>query len=164
MRLIETMSGVAGARWQSDEQLHVTLRFIGDLDNDRAEDVALALGAVSAEALDVTVCGVGAFDTRGHPNAIWAGVAPREPLAALHRKIDRALVRIGLDPEHRAYQPHVTLARMKNAGFVDSWLNDHAGLSLPPFSVDHFLLFESHLGRTGASYEAVARYPLRTAG
>ena len=156
------MSGVAGARWQDDAQLHVTLRFIGEVDHAVAEDVALALSTVVAPPLTLSVAGVGMFDSRGRPNALWAALAPRDPIAALHRKIDHALVRLGLAPEGRAYLPHVTLARMTAApGSVEPWLKDYAGLSSASFTLDHFLLFESRLGRASASYEAIARYPLR---
>ena len=156
------MSGVAGARWQDDAQLHATLRFIGEVDHAVAEDIALALAAVVVPPLTLSLAGVGMFDSRGRPNALWAGLAPREPIAVLHRKIDHALVRLGLAPERRAYLPHVTLARMKAApGSVETWLKEYTGLSSAPFTLDHFLLFESRLGRAGASYEAIARYPLR---
>ena len=95
---------------------------------------------------------------------MWAGVAPREPLAALHRKVDQAGVRAGLEPERRAFLPHVTLARLPRslAGdpAVTRWLADHAALASEPFTLDHLVLYESHLGRDGATYDAVARWPL----
>ena len=159
--LSQTMAGVSGARWQDDGQLHLTLRFIGEVERRQAEEVALVLGSIRADALDLAVAGVGAFDSRGRPNALWAGVTPQAPLAHLHRKIDQALVRIGLEPERRAYLPHVTLARLNaSAGAADGWLADHAALAGPPFRIDQFLLYESHLGRAAASYDAIARYPL----
>lgn len=159
--LMQPMAGVPGARWQSDAQLHITLRFVGEVDTRTAEDVAAALGGVRAAPLSLRVEGVGRFDSRGRPNALWAGIRPHDAIAALHRKIDQALVRIGLPPEGRAYLPHVTLARMGGgAGPVDRWLADHAGFAGAPFEVAHFLLFESRLGTGGASYEAVERYPL----
>lgn len=159
--LIDTMTGVDGAWWQDDEQLHITLRFIGEVEPRMAEDVALALGGVAAPPLALRVDGVGTFDTRGRPKALWAGVISREPLAALHKKLDQALVRIGLPPEGRAYLPHITLARLNaSAGAIEPWLAEHAALSSASFAIEHMLLFESHLGRHGASYEAIARYPL----
>lgn len=159
--LIETMGGVPGARWQSDEQLHLTLRFVGEVDRRTAEDAAHALAGVRAAPVELRIEGVGRFDTRGRANALWAGVRPHDGVAALHRKVDQALVRAGLEPERRAYLPHVTLARMGgSAGAPDRWLADHAGLSSESFTLGHFLLFESHLGQGGASYEAVERYPL----
>ena len=79
----------------------------------------------------------------------------------LHRKIDQALVRCGLAPERRAYLPHITLARLNApVELVEPFLQTHAGLVSPPFTLDHFLLFESRLGHAGASYEAVERYRL----
>lgn len=161
-QLLALMGGVIGARWQDDAQLHVTLRFIGEIERPRAEDVAIALSNIHAPPLEVALAGVGQFDSRGRPNALWAGLRPHDALAALHRKVDQALVRCGLPPEGRAYLPHVTLARMNaGAGVTDRFLEAHAGLASAPFILDHFLLFESTLGREGARYEAIERYPLR---
>ena len=160
-RLLAQMGGVPGARWQTDEQLHVTARFIGDVERPQAEDVALALTAVRFPRFEIALHGVGQFDTRGRPNALWVGVRPHEGLTQLHHKIDQALMRVGLEPERRAYLPHITLARMNVAsGVTDRFLEAHAGLESPPFPIEHFILFESHLGHDGASYEAVERYAL----
>ncbi len=161
MALLDLMEGVPGARWQDEDQLHLTLRFIGEVDARTADDAAAALGSIHAPPLDLRLDGCGMFDTRGRPNAIWAGVAPREPLAALHRKVDQALIRAGLEPERRAYQPHITLARLPgSAGPTDHFLAKHAALSSPPFRITHMALYESTLGHGGATYEPVERYPL----
>ena len=161
-QLLGLMGGVIGARWQDDTQLHITLRFVGEVERPLAEDLAIALSSVHYPAIEVALDGVGQFDSRGRPNALWAGLRPHDALAGLHRKVDQALVRCGLPPEGRAYLPHITLARMNaSAGATDRFLEAHAGLASAPFALDHFLLFESTLGREGASYEAVERYPLR---
>ena len=160
-RLLALAGGIPGARWQDDAQLHLTLRFIGEVERPIAEDIALALGGIRSAPIEVTLDGVGQFERRGRPNAVWAGVRPHEPLAQLHRKIDQALVRLGLEPERRAYLPHITLARLNDpAGIVDRFLADHAGLGSPPFRLEHFILFESPLGHEGAIYEPVERYRL----
>lgn len=160
-RLLDVMDGVRGARWQDDDQLHLTLRFIGEVDTRTAEDTAAALASIRAAPPELRLAGCGMFHTRGKPNALWAGVAPRDPLAALHRKVDQALIRAGLEPERRAYQPHITLARLPgSAGPVEAFLAAHAALSSPPFRIEHMTLFESHLGHGGASYEPVERYAL----
>ncbi|MBB5711908.1 RNA 2',3'-cyclic phosphodiesterase [Sphingomonas xinjiangensis] len=160
--LLDLMGGVPGARWQSDEQLHVTLRFIGAVERPVAEDIATALASLHAALLEVSLSGVGQFDTRGRAHTLWAGLTPHGALADLHRKVDQALVRCGVPPERRAYRPHITLARMKpGAALTDDFLRTHAALSSAPFALDHLILFESHLGRDAASYEAVERYPLR---
>ena len=161
-QLLGVMGGIVGARWQDDLQLHLTLRFIGEVDSHVADDVAAALGAVRQTGFEIALDGIGKFDRRGRTDALWAGVAPHDELEKLHKKVDQALVRLGLPPEGRAYLPHITLARMNaSAGRTDRFLESHAGLASAPFVFDHFLLFESTLGREGAIYEAIERYPLR---
>lgn len=160
-RLTGAMGGIGGARWQSDDQLHLTLRFIGDVDRRQAEDVDAALGAVHQPRFEVRLSGVGFFEARGAPNAVWAGVAPTEPLAALHRKIDQTLVRMGLAPERRAYVPHITLARLgRSAGPIGGFLEQAGDLSSSPFAIDRFTLFESDLTAERAVYSMLAHYPL----
>ena len=166
-RLAETMAGVPGARWQDDAQLHLTLRFIGAVERHVAEDAAAALAGVVAPAAEVAIAGVGRFERRGRTEALWAGVTPHDALAALHRKVDHALVRCGLEPERRAYLPHVTLARFGRSAMnegVDRWLADHAALCSPRFAFDELILFESTLGGEGARYDAVATWPLGGTG
>lgn len=162
--LADTMDGVGAARWQDDDQLHLTVRFIGEVDRRAADDVAQALSGIVAPAPLVALAGVGRFEHRGRTEALWAAVAPQDGLAALHRKVDRALVTAGLAPERRAYLPHVTLARMpRSAGAeieVAQWLARHAALSSAPFRLGTMTLYESRLGRAGASYTPVADWAL----
>jgi 2'-5' RNA ligase len=160
-QLIDLMEGVDGARWQSDEQLHLTLRFIGEVDARTADDVHTALTGVRHPPFELALAGLGAFDRRGTPTALWAGVAPQEPLKALHKKVDHALARAGLAPERRAYLPHITLARFgRSAGSLVPVLESAGGLTGAPFPVAEFRLYESHLTATGADYVPVTRYPL----
>jgi len=166
--LLDIMEGVLSARWQDDAQLHVTLRFIGEVERPVAEDVAVSLSQVVAPVPSVSLAGVGRFETRGRTDTLWASVTPHDALAALHRKIDQACVSAGLQPERRAYLPHITVARLARAagtGFaVEEWLAGHAGLSSAPFPLNHLVLYRSYLGRDGAIYEPVARWSLATAG
>ena len=152
--------GPPGWAWQDDEQLHLTLRYIGEVERPVAEDLAAALGSIHAAPIEVALNGVGWFDQRPR-GALFARAAPAEPLEALHQKIDRALVRIGLEPERRAYLPHITLAR-RRAGAVDpaGWVERNAGLKCDAEAVRSMILFESHMGRHGSAYEAIARTPL----
>ncbi len=162
--LLDIMEGVPAARWQDEELLHVTLRFIGTVERPLAEDIAVALGRVVSRAPIVSLNGVGRFAHRGRTDTLWAGLAPHAPLAALHRKVDQACIRAGLAPEGRAYLPHVTIARLSRAAGVDSdidrWCGAHAALSSAPFVLPHLVLYQSHLERDGAVYEPVARWPL----
>lgn len=159
-RLLALMGGVTAARWQSDDQLHLTLRFIGEVDRHRAEDVAAALGTVHQPPIAVTLEGIGQFDRRGRIDTLWIGARPQAALAQLHNKIDQALVRVGLEPEGRAYLPHVTLARFgAHAGGIGGFVAT-AGAAIGPFVAEDYCLYESHRGADGAVYEVIARYPL----
>ena len=160
-RLIGAMGGISGARWQSDEQLHLTLRFIGEVDRHRAGDIHAALGAIHHPRFAIAISGLGTFDRRGQPESVWAGVTPHQPLRELHKKVDQAIARVGVAPEQRAYLPHITLARLKrSSGSVRNLLEQSGGLSSPAFTVESFALFESKLTPDGAAYSVIERYPL----
>jgi len=161
-QLLDMMEGVESARWQDDEQLHLTVRFIGEVDRRTADDVAAALGTVHQRAFDLALSSVGHFGSGSHPHALWAGVRPVEDVTHLHKKVDQALVRIGLEPERRAYRPHVTIARLsRRAGSIRDFLEGNAALCSAPFQVDGFGLYESRLSQAGATYELIERYPLQ---
>ena len=105
--------------------------------------------------------GVGRFDQR-NSGVLWAGVEPKEPLAALAAKIERACVSLGLEPSHRAFHPHITLARWNGyrSREAEDFVARHRALTSEPFPVTEFILFESRLSRHGAHYEEIAAYPL----
>jgi 2'-5' RNA ligase len=160
-RLLGLMGGVSGARWQSDAQLHLTLRFIGEVDRHAAQDIDAALAAIHQPRFEIALSGAGAFERRGVPAALWAGVTPHEALKALHKKIDQATVRAGLEPERRAYVPHITLARLKpGAGTIRDFLAGAGGVSSASFEVRQFALYESRLTPEGAVYTPLETYPL----
>ena len=153
--------GPPGWAWQREEHLHVTLRFIGEVERPLAEDIAAALSLVRAPRVEFGLHGVGFFD-QGPRGALFARAVPREPIDKLHKKIDRALVGAGLPPDRRAFLPHITLARRRKAALdPENWLEAHASLSAPPEPVNSFILYESHLGHTGAFYEPVMAFGLR---
>jgi 2'-5' RNA ligase len=160
--LIDAMDDSADFRWQDDEQLHLTLRFVGEVERPTAEDLADALGRIAAEPFQIRVSGVGRFEQR-NSGALWAGVDPKPPVAALAAKIERACLAVGLEPERRAFHPHITLARWKGRRTRElaSFLERNRGLASDPFEVREFTLFESRLSRHGAHYEEVASYPLQ---
>ncbi|RXZ66467.1 RNA 2',3'-cyclic phosphodiesterase [Pelagerythrobacter rhizovicinus] len=152
--LLDTMDGIEGARWQSEEQLHVTLRFAGELDPRQGEDLVTALSRVESPAFDLELRGVGHFERKGRPHTLWAGIAPSEPLAVLQRRVERACRAAGLRPETRKFVPHVTLARLNSgSGPIGAWLADNALLTAGPWRVDGFALYESRLTPYGADYE-----------
>ena len=159
--LIDAMDDSPDFRWQEEEQLHLTLRFVGEVERPVANDLADALAAVRAQPFSIRVNGVGRFEQR-NSGALWAGVEPREPLATLAGKVERACLTVGLEPERRAFHPHITIARWKGRRTRElaSFLDRRRNLASEPFEVDAVTLFESRLSRHGAHYEEVASYPL----
>jgi RNA 2',3'-cyclic 3'-phosphodiesterase len=159
--LIDAMDNSPELRWVGDDQLHLTLRFIGEVEGPLADDIALALARVRFDRFDLRVAGVGIFEQRGG-GALWAAVRPKEAVAALAAKVERACVGAGLEPERRAFHPHITLARWnrRSAAAALAFLERNRALITPQFAVDRFILFESRLSRHGAHYEEIAAYPL----
>ncbi|HKP34989.1 MAG TPA: RNA 2',3'-cyclic phosphodiesterase [Sphingomicrobium sp.] len=159
--LIDAMDDSADFRWQHDEQLHLTLRFVGEVERPVADDLADALVRIRAEPFQLRITGVGRFEQRSG-GALWAGVEPKAPVAALAAKVERVCLAVGLEPERRAFHPHITLARWKGrrSREVADYLERKRGLVSAPFDVTEFTLFESHLSRHGAHYEEVASYLL----
>ena len=156
--LLDLMDGPERLRWAAAEQLHVTLRFIGEVDGGTAEDVAAAMSSLRLEPFELRLKGVGQFNHR-RSGALWAGIDHKEPVAALAARVDRAIVSAGLPPETRAFVPHVTLARWSgSAPDLQPWLTRHGTLASPPWTVRTFTLFESHLGRHGAHHDPVATF------
>lgn len=161
-RLAGLGGGLRGARWVEPENLHLSLRFIGEVTGGIERDIDHALLAIDSPAFELSLSGLGFFDRRGKVHAVWAGVEDGNAVTRLQAKVERALVDIGLEPEHRKYKPHVTLARIKNgkSGEAGRFLESLGGFMSGPFKVDRMTLFLSHLGPGGAHYQVLADYPL----
>lgn len=159
--LLSAMGGISGARWQRDDQLHLTLRFIGEVDRHMAADVAAALSGVHHPELTIALEGTDVFGKPGRPDTLWVGVTPEEPVKVLHNKVDQCLARVGLLPEKRQFKPHITIARLgPRIGALNGFLEESGGLTSPPFTVRDFCLYESRLTQEGANYTILERYPL----
>lgn len=159
--LLSIMGGIAGARWQGDDQLHVTLRFVGEVEAAVANALSERLADVYAEPFTLTIRGVGHFEKKGRVHTLWAGLAPSPELAALQRRVERACRAAGLAPEARKFAPHITLARLNSsAGEIGAFLAAQGRLAAGPWTVEDFRLVESHLSRDGARYEPVVLYGL----
>ena len=160
--LLALQSGVPGARWSSREQLHLTLRFIGEVDGRDANAIDETLASIAAPRFTLELKGVGAFGGK-NPRALWAGVAPSQALIRLHRKAESAIQRLGFPAEERKYTAHVTLARLRAtpAGRVMDYLSEHALYASGPFDADQFILYSSRITSSGSIYVAEREYPLR---
>lgn len=159
--LIDLMDGVDHARWQDEDQMHLTLRYIGEVDTHCADELAERLRAAAMPGFALTIAGTGIFEKKGVAHTLWAGLDPSPELARLHQRVERICIACGIAPEARKYHPHVTLARLNRAaGPLVPFLARTASLRLGPWQADSYILYESTLRPTGSIYDPVIRYPL----
>src|SRR3984893_17608395 len=153
--------GLPGARWIDPENYHLTLRFIGDVNDVIAHEVASLLGRVKRGAFEVQLEGLTSFGGR-KPRAVVATLAPAQALLDVQAEHERLMQRIGLEPEGRKYLPHVTLARLRDSSSrqVADYLALRAPLRSPPFRISRFVLFSSRTSAGGGPYVIEAAYPL----
>jgi 2'-5' RNA ligase len=154
--------GVPGARWQTREQLHLTLRFIGEVDGRDARALEDALAAIDAPAFELQLHGVGQFGNK-QPHTLWAAARQNDLLDHLQRKVDNAIRRVGQPQDAHKFSPHVTLARLRNPELdkVRQWLTANALFTSNELSVDAFCLYSSKLTSDGSIYRVEQEYPLR---
>jgi 2'-5' RNA ligase len=159
--LIAAMGGIPGARWQGDDQLHITLRFIGEVDRHQAADIDAALAGVYHPPVTLRLGSLGSFDRKGRIDSLWIGLTPADAARSLHAAVDRALARVGIAPDPRAFVPHVTIARFSR-GNAPAGTLPAGDLTPPPIEATFrdFHLFESQLGSEGSAYTSVERYRL----
>lgn len=152
-RLALLKSPLPGARWVERDNLHVTLRFAGDIDNPTAREFADNLAAIASDGFELKISGLGAFGGND-PRVIWAGIEDAPEIEALARANERAARAAGLPPESRAFKAHVTLARLKHSRVdaVARFLEHNARFALPPFHVDRFVLMSSRPQVGGGPY------------
>lgn len=161
-RLAMLCAGVPGAHWVAPQNMHITLRFIGEVEVPQAEEIDHLLAGIGAAPLSLELGGLGTFGEGAKARALWVGVAPSPGLAHLQAKVESACVRAGLAPEGRKFTPHVTLARLSRAHPVrlQSFIEGNNLFTAGPFSVHQFTLFESRLGKGGAVYIPQVDYDL----
>lgn len=161
-RLVDAMEGIEGARWIDEENLHLTLRFVGEVERPAANDLAAALGRMEWPRVPLRIEGIGHFTRRGQTTALWARVPASGALEGLRQKIETACEAAGLGRETRRFTPHVTLARLnRSSGPIGAWLASFGDLRAGPWEASEFILYESRLGHAGASYEPVTAFALR---
>lgn len=155
--------GLGDIRWLTSDQQHLTLRFIGEVDNGLMEDVVDALAMVPGAPFELRLKGIGHFPPRGELRVIWVGVEKSLELGRLKGRIDRALDHLGLARENRKFTPHVTLARLRRPPEphrLASYLMAHSLYRSAPFAVGSFSLYSSWLQPDGPEYTLEASYEL----
>jgi len=154
--------GLPGARWVPEDQLHLTLRFIGEVDGGLCKDIQELLATVTMEPFTIRLQGVGHFPPRKRPRVLWVGIEANDVLMRLRGRIESILVRSGLEPEGRKYSPHITIARLQDTPLVKAgnFLAANGLFATTPFTVQDFLLYSSKLTPKGAIHTVLASYPL----
>ena len=158
--LAEARGGVESAHWQRDNQLHLTLAFIGDTPRKVTREIEDALAGIRFDPFEVSLEGVGMFGKPRYPKILWAGVADKTPFQHLHEKIAAALGRIDVEIDRRKYKPHVTLARFRRGAEarVGDWLTSNQNLKTTAMTVDRFVLFSSERTSEGSFFRHEAEF------
>jgi RNA 2',3'-cyclic 3'-phosphodiesterase len=153
--------GLPGARWIDPDNYHLTLRFIGDVDDSLAREVAFMLSSVKRTGFELQLDGLSSFGGR-RPRAVVAAATPVRALFELQSEQERLMQRVGLEPEGRKYTPHVTLARLRDSSSrqVADYLSMRHPFRSTPFRVSRFVLYSSRSSVGGGPYVVEAAYPL----
>ena len=161
--LCALQGGVRGARWVDGDNLHLTLRFIGEADGGQLRDLDAELSAIEFPSFETAVCGLGTFERRRRVHMLWADIETSPALTALRERVEAAVMRAGYGPEGRKFKAHVTLARFKPGAGPDigGYLEATNIFARGRFAVHNFSLYRSHLNRDGAKYETLYTYGLR---
>ena len=159
----QLQSGLPNARWVQADSLHLTLAFIGDVNEGTQRGIEAGLNSVSAPALDLNISGLGRFPPRGAPRVLWVGIAPEAGIAVLAQAVRSTLENIGMPGERREFRPHVTVARFRQrapAAELERYLaaNKHFRTGQARFASFH--LFSSELRPGGARYTIERSFPL----
>jgi 2'-5' RNA ligase len=158
--IADTCRAIHGARWMTDEQLHLTLRFYGETPPEREEALFRALSGIRSAPFSLRLKGAGQFPPRGEARILWVGVAPEERLMRLAAQVENASVAAGFERERRNFSPHITVARLNAASpeRVAMFLVENSLFATEPFEVQSFHLYASHLNKSGAHYTREATF------
>ncbi len=159
--LLQVRAEVAGAKWQSVEHMHLTLLFLGNIEEEHLLAVREVARDISLAAFALNIVGLGCFGQPYAPKYLWADVQPEAHVVSLHSAIKNQVESLGLQTERRAYRPHLTLARFKRVpGSIEHLLDEYCKTIFGTFKVNEFVLFESQQSAAGLVYTVLERYPL----
>ena len=164
--LVHLLKRVApGVRWVRPEQLHVTLRFLGDVEDEECQALVKSLQSIiELSPFTFNLAGLGAFPDRKRPRVVWTGVdTGRDPVVTLAARVEHAVVAAGLPAEDRPFSPHLTLGRVREPGnFAALWRTaEEAPFTGQPVNAVDVRLIWSTLTPTGPVYRDVESFPLR---
>lgn len=152
-----------GAKWVAEAQIHLTLRFVGDVDDKFLKSIVASLSGIVAAPFSLAIQGVGCFPPKRNPKVLWVGVGRSSALFGLQGDVEKALVGNGLEPEGRPFSPHLTIARLKETPTdrIAPFLQQYLRFTTHSFPVTQFILYSSTLTPQGAIHRQEALFPLR---
>jgi 2'-5' RNA ligase len=165
--LVELDPGLAGARWVSARQMHLTLGFFGDVTEPAGAALIERLKMIQFRVFFLPVRGIGTFPAKGPPKIIWVGVGKGHPhLFQIHKRVQEAALAAGLEPDLRPWHPHITLARCRNVPLqvAQKFLNRTADFDAGMFRVEGFNLYSSKLTPAGSVYTCELKCPAINSG
>ena len=159
-RLSMLRGDIITARWIAPENHHITLRFLGDVSQQVANEFADRIASLTFEPFTLQIKGVGHFGTK-RAHALWAAIEPCDPLVELHKAHEKAAIAVGLEPETRKFTPHITLARLSRTRLttITPFLADFSTFELPPFIVSSAALYSAKPSTGGGPYVVEEVFP-----
>lgn len=165
-KLLDLQQPIDGILWQRAEQMHLTLKFVGEVDHQKAKELREQLTDIQHPGSAISIEGIGYFPEGKQPKVVWAGVEKNEWLVELHQKVERCCEQIGVAPESRPFKPHITLGRVKGASkrTVNSFINQHKKFAVTEMPVNEYVLYESKLEPDGAKHSRLQAFALSANG
>ena len=156
-------TGLPGVRWVNSNQMHLTLSFLGDVEENRFHDCKELLYTIKADQFTLTLKGIGLFLNKKRAQTLWVGLKESDELQNLHRTIDKALIKLGFPVDSRKFHPHITLGRIKKISTerLHSYIDYFSDYESAAFTVNEFILYSSILRPEGPLHKAEERYLLK---
>ncbi|MFQ6069121.1 MAG: RNA 2',3'-cyclic phosphodiesterase [Candidatus Aminicenantales bacterium] len=153
-------------KWVKEEGMHLTLKFLGEIDQKKASEVEKILDKVArnSSSFPLSIKGTGYFPPSRNPRVLWAGVEAGEVLESLHHELEVELEKIGFAREEREFRPHLTLGRVKSSDFLKDTLNElekHRNTTFGHMNVNKITFFRSVLKPSGAEYSVLSEFFLK---
>ena len=161
-QLAEFQQPIEGVRWQDKDKLHLTLKFLGDTDAQKAEKLQEELQEIELNAFSLTLKGFGYFPEGKKPSVLWAGIEPNDSLTSLYQSIEQVCTSLGFEEDNRSFKPHVTVARVNGGRKRDvmSFINQHKQFRIDNVRIEEFVLYESKLHPDGARHIRLKSFSL----
>jgi 2'-5' RNA ligase len=160
--LFKLREPIEGVRWRNPEQMHLTLKFLGDTPRQEINQLQKELNAITADPFSVDLEGAGQFPLTGPPRVLWVGVASNNQLIQLHKEVEQLCSNIGFPPEDRDFYPHITLGRVTDGTEteVESLIERYSDFQIKDIPVDRVVLYESQLQPDGAVHNPLKIFRL----